>query len=63
MYHLKQGSMSVSEFKAKYKERVACFPLWREVDKLELVDILNDFLKYLISAYEKGWRSMLLECG
>ena len=37
MYHLKQGSMSVIEFKAKFEGRVACFPLWREADKLSLL--------------------------
>jgi hypothetical protein len=46
MYQLRQGSMSITEFKFKFDEHVAYFPSWTENDRVEFfVEYLRDSIK------------------
>lgn len=53
MYHVKEGSMNVAEFKAKFKEHATYFPSWIQADRVEFfVEALNKSIKYLVNAHD-----------
>jgi hypothetical protein len=52
MYRLRQGSMSVTEFKFEFDEYRAYFPSWTENDRVEFfVEYLRDSIKYKVNPY------------
>jgi hypothetical protein len=52
MYKLRQGSMSVAEFKLKFDEHVAYFPSWMESDRVEFfVEHVRESIKYKVNPY------------
>lgn len=52
MYKLRQGGMSVAEFKSTFDEHSAYFPSWTEIDRVEFfVEALRDSIGFKVKAY------------
>ena len=52
LYDLKQGALSVTQFKLKFDEHIVYFPNWGESDKIEFfVRNLKDSIWFKVSAH------------